>query len=1327
VIAASHIAELKRLVPQCCLPDQVRIGSRMTAALRRLRQGEDPRAPWERWLAEARGSVALRERRGELAGKVGYPPDLPISAHREAIVAALRQHQVVVVAGETGSGKTTQLPKMCLEAGFGARARIGCTQPRRVAAVSISERIAEELNVAWGHEVGCKIRFSDHSRPETSLKVMTDGILLAEVQGDPLLTEYEVILLDEAHERSLNIDFLLGYLRQLVKQRDDLKVVITSATIDTELFSRAFNGAPIIEVSGRLYPVETRYEPIDEASEEEGEETYVDAAVRVVGNLLQESAAGDVLVFMPGERDIRETCDDLEKLERGRIEVLPLFGRLTSEEQHRIFAPGPRRRVVVATNIAETSITVPRIRYVVDTGLARISRYHPGTRSRRLPVEPIPQSSANQRKGRCGRVADGICVRLYAEADFTERRPFAEPEIQRCNLADVILRMKAYRLGEVETFPFLEPPTPQAIHGAYDLLQELGALDEKRQLTPLGGDIARLPVDPSIGRMVLQARHENAIQEVLVIAAGLSVQDPRERPLDRKDAAETAHRRFQHPTSDFLTLLNIWNAFHDTWESLKTQSQLRKFCKAHFLSFIRMREWVDIHTQLSEALQDLEDFRENRQPASYEAVHHSILTGLLGHVAERKERNIYRVAGNRQVYVFPGSGLFEKPGKAQTAAKPPHQRGTVAATPSQPAWLVAGEIVETSQVYARTVAGIEPEWVMKLAPHLCRHAYDNVRWEAEAGRVLARERVMFRGLVLKERQVGYGRVEPAKATEVFIRSALVEEDLPGQHAFLEHNRQLRDKLELWQSHQHQRIGGDLDEALYQFYAVRLKEVSSVPDLNRVVKEHAHRQWLCATAADLLGEEAARFSTQAFPDTVPLGNQAVEVRYAYARGQDQDGVTLRLAAPLAEVVDMEQLDWVVPSLREERMRELLRQLPKALRRPLMPLDATARAILEQVEPAGCGYLARVSEFLRRSYSVEVPADAWQVALLPPHLRPRVELVGQHGKVVAVGRDLPTLREQARKEGSVEATQDWKTAVRQWEKYRLSGWEFGDLPEQVVVSRIGGFDLLAYPALQVENEEVHLRLFRQAAEAAAAHAAAVPRLAEAVLGRETAWLRRELKDLKKHGPYYATLGPAEELLEGGWENLREYLFALGEPAPRTAAAFSAYVERARQQIPGLSVRFCGLVGQIMEKRHQALMCRKPLPQMRAEIDALVPRDFLRRIPFTRLAHLPRYLQALIVRAERAALNSAKDAEKAARVRPYLEALNALAAKPTTSEARRALVGFWALLEEYKVSCFAQELGTAEPVSPRRLDEALAVLRNKALGRDAKKGEGGGQPCG
>ncbi len=760
-----RVDTIRKLLPQAMLPDWVHLGGRMVRLLRDRKHPDAHEAILNRLLNEVQASVALREERRLYLPSINYPTELPITARKDDIVAAIRANQVVVIAGETGSGKTTQIPKMCLEAGLGIEAKIGCTQPRRVAALSISRRIAEELAVNWGREVGCKIRFDDRSSPHTYIKMMTDGILLAETQGDPLLSEYNAIIIDEAHERSLNIDFLLGYLKGLLAKRNDLKLIITSATIDTGAFSRAFNDAPIIEVSGRLFPVEVVYASFDEASDDRGDMTYIDAAVRATGQVLDEPHGGDVLIFMPGERDIRETGDLLEGRFGHEAEIVPLFGRLSAGDQQRVFAPTARRKIVIATNIAETSLTIPGIRYVIDTGLARISRYNPRTRTRRLPVEPVSQSNANQRKGRSGRVQDGVCIRLYSEEDFLARPAFQQPEIQRSNLAEVILRMKAFRLGEIETFPFLNPPSPAAIQGGYALLQELGALDEARALTALGNDLAHLPIDPTLGRMLLQSQREHATRELLIIAAGLSIQDPRERPLDQKDAAAAAHKKFTDPKSDFLTLLNIWNAVHDEWEKLRTQNARRKFCRAHFLSYLRMREWQDLHAQLHGALEKLDTVKLNESSADYAAIHRAILSGLLGHIALRKERNLYQATGNRQVSVFPGSALYDRGERRAPAARgkaPPKPAST-----QQLPWIMAGEMVETSQLFARTVAGIDPLWIVQLAPHLCKVTHQNPRWVVAAGNVLVDEKTTLYGMEVNQRKVAFGNINPAEATDHF--------------------------------------------------------------------------------------------------------------------------------------------------------------------------------------------------------------------------------------------------------------------------------------------------------------------------------------------------------------------------------------------------------------------------------------------------------------------------------------------------------------------------------------------------------------------------------
>ena len=1311
------LQELQALLPRCLLSDHLRLGVRVSRALERLRLGRPASLPLERWLAQARASIALRELRARLAERVRYPAELPIVAHKDAIVRAIRENRAVVIAGDTGSGKSTQIPKMCLEAGRGRRGRIGCTQPRRVAARAVSRRLAEELQVSWGREVGCKIRFADHSRPETTIKVMTDGILLAEIQGDPLLAEYDTVIVDEAHERSINIDFLLGHLRNLLRRRDDLKVIVTSATIDTELFAEAFE-APVIQVSGRLYPIEIRYAPIEEERQEQGETTYVEAAAEAVEAWLNESAGGDVLVFMPAERDIRETMSLLERRLGGRIEIIPLFARLTAAEQERIFHPGPARRVIVATNIAETSITVPRIRCVVDAGLARISRYTPGSRSLRLPIEPISRSSADQRAGRCGRLEGGVCIRLYAEEDYLARPRFTEPEIRRCNLADVLLRLKAHGLGEIETFPFVEPPRPEAIRAAYQLLEELGAIDEEKRLTPLGRELAYLPVDPAVGRMILEARRQGALRETLIIAAGLSIQDPREHPFERRQEARQAHAQFEHPRSDFLTLLNIWEAYHGTWESLQTQSQLRKFCRSRFLSYPRMREWVDLHAQLLETLRAIGGFRLNERPASEEAIHRAVLSGLLSHIGRKTGPNLYQGCHSRQLVLFPGSTLFrrsppKRKGRRSPAPAPTEDK------PAQPQWIMAGEIVETSRRFARMAAGIRPEWALELARRLCRVSHADPVWDRRSGRTLVTERVFFRGLPLREQRVPYSRIDPEKAKELFLRKALIEEDIDRAYPFLEHNRQLKEKIEFWQSRLPRRLATDIEEALFRFYARRLPSLASLPELDRAIREAGGDDFLRAGVEDLLGPEAERFDPDALPETIRVGEAAIPVRYRYAPGEEADGVTFQLRAPLAELVDPQWLEWAAPALREERALELLRRLPKTVRRELMPLRDTAARIVREVSGNPKRFPENAAAYLLRVKGVRIPPEAFALDKLPEHLRPRVEVVDEEGRALAAGRDLLALREKVRREALAQQRDAWRQAAARWERYNLEAWTIGDPPERVLVARACGLPVHGFPGLHLDGDQVHLRLFARPEEAEAATRRAWPKLAERALRRDLAWTEKDLrKALRPCAPLYACLGPPEQLARDAWHCLLAHALPPPErPLPLRQAAFEACLAQARRRLRTAPADMAALVKAILELRQETLLFPKPHPGMAEEVNALVPPNFFRLLPYERLAHLPRYLKALRMRAERAATNPLKDREKAARVLPFLRALRRLSPRAKGNPALAAgLRRLRWLIEEFKVACFAQELGTAEKVSEKRLAALVAELEE--LARPAKK---------
>jgi ATP-dependent helicase HrpA len=1250
-----------------------------------------------------------------------YPPDLPITARKDDIIRAIRDHQVLVLAGETGSGKTTQIPKMCLEAGLVAGPGIiGCTQPRRVAALSIARRLAQELKVQYGREVGSKIRFNDQTSRDTQIKVMTDGILLAETQGDPALRQYNCLIIDEAHERSLNIDFLLGHLKLLLARRPELKLIVTSATIETEAFSRAFDNAPIIEVSGRLYPVEVLYRPIDHFAEEEGEISYVDAAVRAVEEIASAHPPGDILIFMPGEKDIRETRDMLQGRFGHSREIVPLFGRLSAGDQERVFSPGPAPRIVIATNIAETSLTIPRIRYVIDSGLARISRYNPRTRTKRLPIEPTSKSSANQRKGRCGRVAEGLCVRLYSEEEFESRPPYTQPEIQRANLAEVILRMKAFHLGDVETFPFLNPPQPNAIKAGYQLLLEIGALDERQSLTPIGWDLARLPVDPAIGRMILQAVKEKALAEVLVIAAGLSIQDPRERPMDQREASEQAHRRFVDPDSDFLTLLKIWNTYHDEFERLGTQNQVRRFCKEHFLSYLRMREWNDVHAQLEEALESV-DFTsigetittitapprpDPDQPIDvslYGAIHRSILSGLLTHIARKRDKNSYQATGNREVMVFPGSNLFDK-----NVAKKTGGSGSASPPPKtfQPEWLVAGEIVETSRLYARTLAAIYPEWVVELGAHVCKFKHLEPRWNKQQGRVLAREKVMLGGLEILSRLVPYGAINPREATEIFIRSALIEEPLDAPHRFLQENQRLREKIETWQTRL--RGGGlpDLDEALFRFYFHRLQNVSSVHDLNRLVKEHAGEPgFLRATESDLIGDRELQLDSSAFPENIEIAGRAVALQYAYAPGEEHDGVTVQLPVTLMQHARRGAIEWAVPGWRKEQVRHLLKALPKSLRVPLMPLEPKVAEIARELDPGGQSLLDALSAHLQKRYRVNVTASSWPPDALPDFLRPRVAVTGSENKPLATSRDLASLQTKLREAEKTVEVNAWEIAAAKFERFHLESWDFGDLPAQLELPSSGGVPLLAYPTLQVEDGGVSLRLLRNRDEAIAASQAGLQRLAELSLRKDLAWLQNDLRHLSKVKDLYITLGPPDELMETAYTNIKNFLFDSPPIYPLSKAQFDDVVQKGRERLPGHLPKFLDFVGQILRARQEILLYRKPHPTMIQELDQLLPKRFLERIPWMQLTRLPRYLKALAIRAERSAVNPVKDQDRARQLVPYTQIhLRLLAQKYLPPAARLQIDEFRWLIEEFKVSLFAQELGTAVPVSAKRLDRFI-----------------------
>ena len=1246
--------------------------------------------------------------------KIRYPEELPIVAHRGSIIDLLKSHQVVVIAGETGSGKTTQIPKMCLEAGLAGKGKIACTQPRRVAALSISRRIAEELGVEWGCEVGAKIRFTDKTRPETLVKVMTDGMLLTEIQGDPEMREYSVVIVDEAHERRLNIDFLLGYLKLLLKRRKDLKVVITSATIDTQAFSEAFGKAPILEVSGRLYPVETRYSPIDELLEDSGDMTYVDAVTRAIEDILDLNRPGDVLVFLPGEKDIREVRDVLEKRGHSRLEILPLFGRLSGPEQDRIFQGSRFRKVILSTNIAETSITIPGIRFVIDSGLARISRYSASTHTRRLPIEKIPQSSANQRKGRAGRLSEGVCVRLYSEQDFMGRPEYGVPEILRCNLADVILKMIAFKIGDIRTFPFINPPGERAIRSGFELLVQLGALDGDNKLTPLGRKLAHLPVDPTVGRMLLEANREGCVHEVLVIAAGLSIQDPRERPMDAARAADEMHRKFLHPESDFLTLLNIWNAYHDEMERL-SQNQLRKFCKAHFLSYLRMREWRDIHAQLERTLKEIRMFRENTEPAEYEQIHRALLSGLLSGVAQMEESNHYRATRNRKVMIFPGSGLFKKTERkkggrvSKSGDVSPHSKGTK--------WILCAEFMETTRLYARTVARIEPHWVLRIGEHILTHKYTDPVYDEKGERVMARERILLYGLEVATKRTAYLKVNPKTATEIFIREALIDGRLLTRLPFHEHNQQLLEEIRERQTRLRMSGTWALDERLYAFYAKRIRNVGSLGDLKALLRdEHGGKaDHLFAQEADLLPADEGLDEVSQFPDTTEMEGIRLKLAYAYKPGEEDDGATLKIPVEQFESVDPEAIDWAVPGYIRQRIEHLLRGLPKEMRKQLFPLADVTQELALSVAPGKGSLIEQLARLLLEKKGLRVrPAD-WSRESVPDYLLPRLELVDREQRTIAAGRDWEKVSRQYAQavRASFEKGEDrdklkvWKEGCRRYEVADVQPDSLPALPMEIHLGDIAGLPVKAWPGLQQGQAGVALKLFPTPEAAREATASGFPALCEQALGKDLGWLQRDLAgELKRVALGYSFLLDSKALHLESFSLIRNHLFAGRDGLPLDPAKVAAVASDARESMKGLVPRYVDLLESILQRRQQVLEVAGEGKAWHAELEALLHPRFLRQLSLSQLYHYPRYLEALVLRIRRARQNPSRDAEKAG---PLLAYIRRYQASKATAAARRRLR--W-LLEEFKVQTFAQELGTDGKISAKVLDEAFA--KAEASGR-------------
>jgi ATP-dependent helicase HrpA len=1234
---------------------------------------------------------------------INYPGELPIVAHREEIVRAIRASQVVVIAGDTGSGKTTQLPKMCLEAGRGRRKRIGCTQPRRIAAISVAERVAEELG-DQADLVGYKIRFKDQTGRNTRLKFMTDGILLAEAHHDRNLSAYDTIIIDEAHERSLNIDFLLGLLKQLLARRPDLTLLITSATIDTARFAKHFSNAPVVEVSGRTYPVEVRYQPLDPEKEEEGEQSYVDQAVQAVRALCRDEGPGDILVFMPAERDILETVEALNAHPDRRgggvaPVVLPLFGRLSPGDQKKIFQPVKGRKIVVATNVAETSITVPGVRYVVDTGLARLASYNVRARTSKLPIVAVSRASCDQRKGRCGRVGPGICVRLYSEEDYRNRPEYTPPEILRTNLAEVILRMISLRLGEPAKFPFLDPPSGRAIQDGYALLTELGALDRHRCLTAHGRLMARLPLDPRISRMIIEARDHNALREVTIIAAGLSIQDPRVRPADKEAAADAAHARFSKTPSDFLFFLALWDAYHSTFDKLHSLSRMRKFCVSHYLSFLRMREWRDIHEQISQVLGEEPGFAMNTQPAPPEAIHRAILSGNLRNIAVKKDKNLYQTGGGREVMIFPGSSQYGKTGD----------------------WLMAAEMVETSRLYARTVAEINPEWIEPLAGELCRSSYSEPHWEKGRGQVVAFAKISLFGLVIvPRRKVNYGLIKPEEAGRIFIQSALVEGELKGEYPFLVANTTLVAQLQEMEDRLRLRTIMVDDQTLFDFYEKRLgPEVRDQRGLNQWLKTPGAQTRLTMTADDIRRQLPEAAALEQFPLTLAAGECELVLSYRFAPGEEDDGVTARIPLSLLPHLRPELFEWLVPGLLAEKVTFLLKGLPKGLRKQLVPIPQTAAEIMRDL-PFGRGSLYRALEqVIGDSYKLRIAARDWPLADLPPHLRFRFRLLDGQGEVVSATRDFSALQSGVAGQTEVFSHTQMAGLKAQWEQKNITPAQFGEAPVSLPVSGANGaLQGYVYPGLCFDEQEgVEQRLFMQENEARQSTRQTLLRLYCNEFAPQIKSLRKDLAIPRSHWALYEGLATHEQINEDLWRFILFTVFDLHGGLIPSAAQFAARIAAVRKQgLSSLCRDIHAAVVLVLQERRATLDAIAKvagtsgkaagedarLTEYRRQVSRVVSADFLQAAVLPGLPAMCRYLKALRIRLERARVSPGKDALKAQQVAVHEERYARAAGGKELSRVLLERLGeYREMIEEFKVSLFAQELGTAFPVSAKRLD--------------------------
>ncbi|PNH90177.1 ATP-dependent RNA helicase HrpA [Vibrio diazotrophicus] len=1289
---ANSAESLKKALKQCLLKDRFRLSKRISGASK-IKKDAARHAVFDEIALDIAQSMMVVQQRINQKVTIEYPELLPVSQKRDDIAKAIQENQVVIVAGETGSGKTTQLPKICAELGRGKYGLIGHTQPRRLAARSVATRIAEEMETELGNFVGYKVRFNDQISDQTQIKLMTDGILLAEIQHDRFLNQYDTIIIDEAHERSLNIDFILGYLKQLLPRRPDLKVIITSATIDPERFSNHFNNAPIIEVSGRTYPVDTRYRPL--SSDEDSERDQLEGIFEAVDELCDEGL-GDILIFMNGEREIRDTADALSKRNLRDTEIVPLYARLSAGEQNKIFQPHAGRRIVLATNVAETSLTVPGIKYVIDPGTARISRYSYRTKVQRLPIEPISQASANQRKGRCGRVEEGICIRLYSEEDFNSRPEFTDPEILRTNLASVILQMTALGLGDIEAFPFVEAPDKRNIQDGVRLLEELGAVKEEsknsnKQLTEMGRKLARLPIDPRLARMVLEAPRMGCLKEVMIIASALSIQDPRERPSDKQQSSDEKHRRFHHEESDFLTFVNLWEYIKQQQKAL-TGNQFRRQCKQDYLNYLRIREWQDVYFQLHQSMREM-DYKLNDEPGSYEGVHTAILVGLLSHIGIKDpEKNEYQGARNARFNIFPASGLFKK----------------------QPKWVMSAELVETSKLWARIVAKIQPEWIEPLAKHLIKRSYSEPHWSKKRAAVMAYEKVMIYGIaIVPKRLVNYGNIDPVLSREIFIRSALVEGEWETKHSFFKLNRSLLQEVEELEHKSRRRDILVDDEDLFQFYDQRVG--------TEVVSGRHFDTWWKATSKtspELLNFEkemlfkgdASHITDLDYPNFWYQNGLKLKLSYQFEPGEDSDGVTVHIPLPILNQVEPQGFEWQIPGLRHELIVSLIKSLPKTMRKNFVPAPNYADAFLARVNAMELPLLDALEKELRRMTGVTVSRDDWNLSQVADHLKVTFRAVDHRNRKLKENKDLYELKESLKEKVQETLSQ---VADDDIEQSGLHTWSFGELPK-VYQQKRGGFDVKAYPALVDKKDSVEIKLFETEQEQISAMREGQRRLILLNVPSPIKYLHTNLPNKSKLGLYFNPFGKVMDLIDdciacgidklleerGGlawtpeeFESLKEFVRAeLGD----TVVDIAKQVEAILTMAFNINKRLKGKVDFTMAFA---------LSDVKAQIEGLIFKGFATECGWKRLPDILRYMKAIERRLEKLPIDPNKDRLHMLKVESirndYKELLNkvpkGMALPENIKEVR------W-MIEELRVSFFAQQLGTPYPVSDKRVKNAI-----------------------